>query len=245
MQGFLHYPNRHQDIMKQTSPLRGIAFDAFGTLFDVYSVGALAEQLFPGRGAALASLWRQKQIEYTFLRTLSGRYKPFLGVTDDALAFACAQLGLDLPAERRRQLMNQYACLSPFPENLGVLRELKALGLPMAILSNGTPEMLAVAIKSSGMTGLFDHVLSVDEVRQYKTSDAAYALGPAAFGCTAREILFVSSNGWDAAGASWYGYTTLWINRAGQPLEALDVTPSRIGRNLTDVLEFVRQGIPG
>lgn len=228
--------------MKQTAPLRAIAFDAYGTLFDVYSVGALAEQLFPGKGAALAALWRQKQIEYTFLRTLSGRYKPFLELTEDALGFASAQLGLELSPERRRQLMNQYACLSPFPENLGALRELKALGLPLAILSNGTPAMLEVAIKSAGMAGLFDHVLSVDAVGQYKTTDAAYALGPAAFGCPAREILFVSSNGWDAAGATWFGYTTLWINRSGQPLEALDVAPTRIGQRLTDVVAFVREG---
>src|SRR5574338_165764 len=211
--------------MKQPTTLRGIAFDAYGTLFDVYSVGAL---------------WRQKQIEYTFLRTLSHRYKPFLAVTADALGFACAQLGLDLTPERQRQLMNQYACLSPFPENLSALRDLKALGLPLGILSNGTSEMLEVAIKSAGMGGLFDHVLSVDAVGQYKTADAAYALGPAAFGCPAREILFVSSNGWDAAGATWYGYTTFWINRSGQPLEALDVAPTRSGQRLTDVVDFVR-----
>lgn len=227
--------------MKSSPAPRAIAFDAYGTLFDVYSVGALAEQLFPGRGAALAALWRQKQIEYTFLRTLSRRYAPFLTVTEDALGFAGAQLGLDLTPERQRQLMNQYACLTPFPENLGVLRELKALGLPLAILSNGTPAMLEVAIKSAGMSGLFDHVLSVDAVKQYKTADAAYALGPEAFGLPARDILFVSSNGWDAAGATWYGYTTLWINRSGQPLEALDVTPTRIGQRLTDVLAFIQE----
>ncbi|MBL8448190.1 MAG: haloacid dehalogenase type II [Zoogloeaceae bacterium] len=227
--------------MKSSPSPRAIAFDAYGTLFDVYSVGALAEQLFPGRGAALAALWRQKQIEYTFLRTLSRRYVPFLAVTEDALRFAGAQLGLDVTPERHRQLMNQYACLTPFPENLGVLRELKALGLPLAILSNGTPAMLEVAIKSAGMTGLFDHVLSVDAVKQFKTADAAYALGPEAFGLPAKEILFVSSNGWDAAGATWYGYTTLWINRSGQPIEALDVTPTRIGQRLTDALTFIQE----
>jgi 2-haloacid dehalogenase len=100
--------------------------------------------------------------------------------------------------------------------------------------------MLDVAIKSAGMNGLFDHVLSVDAVRQYKTADAAYALGPQAFGCTAREILFVSSNGWDAAGATWFGYTTFWINRNGQPLEELGVRPTAIGERLTDVVDFVR-----
>ena len=224
--------------MKQ---IRGVAFDAYGTLFDVYSVGAKAEQLFPGQGAALASLWRQKQIEYTFLRTLSHRYKPFLGVTEDALGFACAQLGLDLPPQSRRQLMNEYTCLSPFPENLAALRDLRSIGLPLAILSNGTPEMLQSAIESAGMEGLFDHVLSVDAVGQYKTSDAAYGLGPAAFGCPAAEILFVSSNGWDVSGAAWYGYTAFWINRSGQPLEALDVVPERIGRSLSEVVDFVRE----
>ena len=219
--------------------IQAVAFDAFGTLFDVYSVGLLAEQLYPGKGAILADLWRSKQIEYSFIRTLSGRYKPFLEVTQDGLVFAAARLGLTLDAQRRTQLMNQYACLSPFPENLGALKALKAAGVPTAILSNGTPGMLDVAIKSAGMNGLFDHVLSVDAVHQYKTSADAYALGPQAFGCPAERILFVSSNGWDAAGASWYGYTTFWINRSGQPLEQLDVTPTVQGRQLTDVVDFV------
>lgn len=225
--------------MKSSDRIRAIAFDAYGTLFDVYSVGALAEQLFPGKGEALASLWRLKQIEYSFLRTLSDRYKPFLEVTEDALVFAAKKLGLALGDSQRRQLMNEYACLSPFPENLGALRTLRALGLPMAILSNGTPGMLDVAIKSAGMTGLFDYVLSVDAVRRYKTSDAAYRLGPKAFGVPARDILFVSSNGWDAAGATWFGYTTFWINRSQQPMEELDVTPTGTGQGLTDVVDFV------
>jgi 2-haloacid dehalogenase len=224
-------------------PIRAIAFDAFGTLFDVYSVGALAEQLYPGKGDALAALWRQKQIEYSFLRTLSARYKPFLEVTEDGLAFAAKKLGLALGDGQKRQLMNQYACLSPFPENLAALKELRALGIPLAVLSNGTPGMLDVAIKSAGMAGLFDHVLSVDAVRQYKTAAAAYQLGPDAFACPAREILFVSSNGWDVAGATWFGYTTFWINRSQQPLEVLDVTPTATGRRLTEVVEFVRPHI--
>lgn len=227
--------------MKDLEPIRAIAFDAFGTLFDVYSVGALAEQLFPGKGEALAALWRLKQIEYSLLRTLSRRYKPFLEVTEDGLVFSAKKLGIDLTDAQRRQLMNQYACLSPFPENLDVLKQLRALGLPLAVLSNGTPQMLDVAIKSAGMHGLFEHVLSVDAVGQYKTSDAAYQLGPDAFGLPARQILFVSSNGWDAAGATWFGYTTFWVNRNGQPLEQLDVTPTAIGERLTDLLELARE----
>ncbi|WP_398308314.1 haloacid dehalogenase type II [Zoogloea sp.] len=219
--------------------IQAVAFDAFGTLFDVYSVGLLAEQLYPGKGAALADLWRSKQIEYSFIRSLSGRYKPFLDITRDGLCFAAAKLGLELDTVRCTQLMNQYACLSPFPENLGALKALKQAGIPTAILSNGTPGMLEVAIKSAGMHGLFDHVLSVDAVRRYKTSPDAYALAPAAFNCPAERILFVSSNGWDAAGASWYGFQTFWINRSGQPLEQLDVTPTVQGSLLTDVVDFV------
>lgn len=227
--------------MRNPPRIRAIAFDAFGTLFDVYSVGALAEQLFPGKGEALSALWRLKQIEYTFLRTLSGRYKPFLDVTEDGLVFAAHKLGIEMSAAQRRTMMNQYACLSPFPENLEALRTLRSLGMPMAVLSNGTRDMLDVAIKSAGMSGLFDHVLSVDAVRQYKTAPAAYRLGTDAFGCAAREILFVSSNGWDAAGATWFGYTTFWINRSGQPPEVLDVSPSATGRQLTEVVDYARK----
>lgn len=219
--------------------IQAVAFDAFGTLFDVYSVGLLAEQLYPGKGAALADLWRSKQIEYSFIRSLSGRYKPFWEITRDGLRFAAARLGLELDTVRCNQLMNQYACLSPFPENLGALQALKEAKVPTAILSNGTPEMLEVAIKSAGMHGLFDHVLSVDAVRKYKTSAEAYALAPAAFECPAERILFVSSNGWDAAGAGWFGFQTFWINRSGQPLEELDVPPTVQGSLLTDVVDFV------
>lgn len=222
-----------------TPKIRAVIFDAFGTLFDVYSVGALAEQLFPGKGEALAALWRQKQIEYAFIRTLSGRYKPFLAVTEDGLVFAARKLGLDLDDGARRQLMNQYACLSPFPENLAVLRKLRERGLPLAILSNGTPEMLDVAVRSAGMHGLFDQVLSVEQVGAYKTHPDAYGLGPAAFGCTPQEIVFVSSNGWDAIGATWFGYTSFWVNRGNQPPEQLDVTPSASGTTLDELLDFI------
>jgi 2-haloacid dehalogenase len=195
-----------------------------------------------GQGATLAELWRQKQIEYSFIRSLSGRYKPFWDITRDGLDFAAARLGLALDGAQRTQLMNQYACLSPFPENLAALRRLKDAGLPTAILSNGTPEMLQVAIKSAGMQGLFDHVLSVDAVRKYKTHPDAYALAPAAFGLAPERILFVTSNGWDAAGASWYGFTTFWINRSGQPLEALDVAPTATGRTMDDVVAYLIGG---
>jgi 2-haloacid dehalogenase len=223
--------------------IRAIAFDAYGTLFDVYSVGALAEQLFPGKGTELSVLWRDTQVGYTRLRTLSNRYVPFWQVTEDALAFSARRLGLDLAEDSRRRLMSQYACLSAFPENLGALKELKKLGLPLAILSNGTPDMLDIAVKSAGMIGLFDHILSVEAVKKYKTAPEAYQLGPDAFKLPTREILFVSSNCWDAIGAAWFGYTTFWINRSGQPLEELGAQPAAQGRLLTDVVSYVKTSL--
>lgn len=221
--------------------IKAIAFDAYGTLFDVYSVGAAAEQLFPGKGAELANLWRDTQIAYTRVRTLSNRYVPFYQVTEDALVFSARKLGLNLAPEDRKRLMGEYACLSAFPENLGTLKELRAMGIPMAILSNGTPEMLDIAVKSAGMTGLFDHLLSVESVKKYKTASEAYQLGPDAFKLPTRDILFVSSNCWDAIGATWFGYTTFWINRSGQPLEELGTTPGAQGRLLTDIVDYVRK----
>ena len=217
---------------------RAVLFDAYGTLFDVYSVGLLAEQLFPGHGEKLGVLWRDKQIEYTRLVSMSGQYRPFWDLTRAGLRFAAQRLGLALDAAAEERLMNQYRHLSAFPENLEVLRALQSRGIKAGILSNGDPEMLGVAVKSAGFSGLLDPVLSVHGLRKYKTDPAAYALGPQALGLPARDILFVSSNGWDAIGATWYGYTTLWVNRAGLPIEQLDTTPSRIGSSLRDVLDF-------
>ena len=217
---------------------RAVLFDAYGTLFDVYSVGLLAEQLFPGFGERLSILWRDKQIDYTRLTSMSGQYKPFWDLTRAGLRFAALRLGLDLSAQAEDQLMNQYRHLSAFPENRDVLAELRARNVPAGILSNGDPEMLGVAVKSAGFSGLLAHVISVHPIRKYKTDPAAYALGSAAFNLPAREILFVSSNGWDAIGATWFGYTTLWVNRAGLPLEQLNTAPTRIGSSLRDVLDF-------
>lgn len=215
-----------------------VLFDAYGTLFDVYSVALLAEQLFPGQGERLAVLWRDKQIEYTRLVSMSGRYRPFWDLTRAGLRYAAARLGLVLDAAAEERLMNQYRHLSAFPENRDVLAELARRGIPAGILSNGDPEMLAVAVKSAGFAELLQQVLSVHGVQRYKTDPAAYALGPQAFGLPAKDILFVSSNGWDAIGATWYGYTTLWVNRAGAPPEQLDTEPTRTGSSLRDVLTF-------
>lgn len=221
--------------------IQAIIFDAYGTLFDVYSIGALAERLFPGKGAAVAELWRDKQIEYTRLRTLSNTYKPFWEVTQDALVFCCRKLGLPLTLDAQTQLMGQYAKLQAFPENLGVLQALKAEGLKLAILSNGNPDMLDAAVRAAGMDGLFTQVLSVDSVQKFKTAPEAYQLGPDMLGVAARDTLFVSSNGWDICGAAWFGYRTFWVNRSGAPMEELGVTPNAEGRTLDDLRSHVAQ----
>jgi 2-haloacid dehalogenase len=217
--------------------LRAVLFDAYGTLFDVYSVGLLAEQLFPGQGERLAVLWRDKQIDYTRLTSMSGRYRPFWDLTRAGLRYAAQRLQLALDAAAEERLMNQYRHLSAFPENLSVLSALQRRGVPTGILSNGDPAMLAVAVKSAGFGGLLQHQISVDAVQRYKTDPAAYALGPQALALPAREILFVSSNAWDAVGATWFGYTTLWVNRAGLPLEQLDTEPTHTGTSLQAVLD--------
>jgi len=225
---------------------RAVLFDAYGTLFDVYSVALAAEQLFPGHGQALAVLWRDKQIEYTRLVTTSNggaHYQPFWQLTRAALIYAIKRLlpqaatqELDAQVER---LMNQYRSLSAFPENREVLQQLKARGVGTGILSNGDPAMLQLAVKSAALEGLLDHVISVDGIRKYKTAPEAYALGEHATGLKAQQILFVSCNAWDALAATWYGYQTLWVNRYQLPFEELGTQPSHVGTNLRDVLQYV------
>ncbi|MFC6281438.1 MULTISPECIES: haloacid dehalogenase type II [Polaromonas] len=228
--------------LPSTDAPRAVLFDAYGTLFDVYSVGLLAEQLFPGHGQALGVLWRDKQIEYSRLVTTSNdgaHYQPFWELTRAGLRYACQRLELDLTQEREQQLMNQYRHLSAFPENREVLQALKDKGIVTGILSNGDPSMLDVAVKSAGLDGLLDHVISVDGIRKYKTHPAAYALGEQATGLKAQDMAFVSCNGWDALAATWYGYRTLWVNRYQLPFETLGTQPSHTGSSLRDVLTLL------
>ncbi len=238
-------------------PPRAVLFDAYGTLFDVYSVGALAEELFPGQGQPLSVLWRDKQIEYTRLVTTSNHgahYQPFWTLTRAALVYAIKKLVAHADATgaagefdtnfeakfapRIERLMDQYRHLSAFPENRQVLSELKARGIPTGILSNGDAAMLNAAVQSAGLQGLLDHVISVDPIRKYKTHPEAYALGEQATGLSAGQIVFVSSNAWDALAATWYGYQTLWVNRYHLPFEELGTSPTRSGTSLRDVLDF-------
>ncbi len=226
---------------------KAVLFDAYGTLFDVYSVGLLAEQLFPGHGTALSQVWRDKQIEYSRLVTTSNHgahYRPFWDLTRAALVYAIKRLvpgQADRPDSDSRidQLMNQYRSLSAFPENRAVLQQLRDAGLVTGILSNGDPAMLGLAVKSAGLDGLLDHVISVDRVRLYKTAPEAYALGEQATGLRARQIGFVSCNAWDALAATWYGYQTLWVNRYQLPFEELGTQPHHVGSSLRDARVFL------
>jgi 2-haloacid dehalogenase len=220
------------------APPKAVLFDVYGTLLDVYSVGLRAEQMFPGAGERLARAWRDKQIDYSRLVSMSGRYRPFWQLTRDALQVSAAALRLPLDAAGEDGLMNEYRHLSAFPENRAVLLALADRGVRIGVLSNGDPDMLDVTLRSAGLIELIDPILSVHATQRYKTDPAAYALGPQALGLAASEILFVSSNCWDAIGATWYGYTTLWINRADTPMEQLGIQPTRVGHSLRDVLEF-------
>ena len=217
---------------------RAVLFDAYGTLFDVYSVGVVAERLFPGMGERLGILWRDKQIEYTRLTSMSGQARSFRDCTRAGLRYAARRFDLALDDAAERELMGAYERLSPFAENHAVLVELRRRDVRAGILSNGDPDMPEAVVRHAGFAELLDPVLSVEGTGRFKTDPATYALGTRALGLGAGEVLFVSSNCWDAIGATWFGYTTLWINRFALPLDELGTAPTGIGTRLTDVLDF-------
>lgn len=228
--------------------IKAVVFDAYGTLFDVYSIQALAESLYPDKGADIAVKWRDKQIEYTRLITQSdphnpsgSRYfRPFWELTRLSLEYTLDRLKLDRASGQTDQLMQQYAHLTAFPENLTVLQEIKAMGLTTAILSNGSTDMLRSAVNSAGMGNVLDHIISVDAVRLFKTSPESYALVQQSIPVRQEEVLFVSSNAWDALGATWFGFKTHWVNRQGLPFEALSPQPHFSGPDLRSVLVSLR-----
>ena len=213
-------------------PIRGYVFDAYGTLFDVHSV-VEAGRAITADPMALSLAWRQKQLEYTWLRSLMRRYEDFWAVTEDSLRWAIARLGLSATEADVRRLMDAYLSLACFPEVPAALAPLA--GRPRAILSNGAPRMLAAAVASSGLAKHLDHVLSVDAVKTYKPSPEVYALAPKALGIAAGDLLFVSSNAWDVAGAKSFGYQVAWCNRAAAPAENLGAAPDSEIRSLTDL----------
>ncbi len=218
-------------------------FDVFGTLLDVYSVTRRAEEMFAGQGEQLARLWREKQIEYSRLRTMSSRYVSFSEITRDALEYSLQALKLSAGPSDVARLADEYKRLAPFADVAPALVKLQEAGVRLGVLSNGDSEMLETALVNSGLHRYIDLVLSADQVRAFKTSPLVYALGPRALKLQPHQITFVSSNCWDACGAAWYGYTSFWVNRADAVVERLGVKLNGIGTSLTDAAEFVLQEI--
>ena len=224
--------------------IKAVVFDAYGTLFDVYSIQVLAESLYPGQGADIAIKWRDKQIEYTRLITQSDPhnssgsqyYRPFWELTRLSLEYTLDRLKLERGSGQVEKLMQQYAHLTPFPENLAALQKIKGMGLTTAILSNGSEDMLTSAVNSAGMKEVLDHVISVDPIRLFKISPESYGLVQQSILVNKDEVLFVSSNAWDVLGATWFGFTTHWVNRQGLPFEALEPKPHFSGPDLNSVL---------
>jgi 2-haloacid dehalogenase len=212
--------------------LDALVYDAYGTLYDVHSVMQRCDGIFPGRGGELSRLWRAKQLEYTWQRSLMQRYAPFSTVTREALAYACEALRLELTAERMEALMSEYHRLALFPDASRSFARLK--GVKRAILSNGSPDMLEPLVAHSGLE--LDVVISVDELKLYKPSPAVYALAVSRLNIPKEKIGFVSSNCWDAIGAKAFGFTVFWVNRAGAPLDRLGLAPDRVVQSLDEVL---------
>jgi len=207
----------------------------------VLSVTSLCEQMFPGNGTALAAMWRAKQLHYTLLRSMMNRYTDFWQVTRDGLVYAARVLELDLDAATRTRLMDAYMTLAAFPDVKPGLQQLKAMGLRLAVLSNGEPKMLESAARSAGIADLLDAVISVDEVKVFKPSPRVYELAATHINIPQNRIGFVTSNNWDAHGAGSAGLTTFWIQRAAaEPAEELGYPPAHIVRSLTDLPNIIR-----
>jgi 2-haloacid dehalogenase len=221
--------------------VKAFAFDAYGTLFDVFSVTALCEELFPDKGGALAQLWRAKQLQYSMLRSLMGRHRDFWQLTEDGLAYAAASLKLDLTGDKCARLMEAYLSLKAFPDARPGLEALRAQGLRLAILSNGEPKMLEAAARSAGIGGLLDRIISVEDVKIFKPSPRTYNLGAECLGVHASELGFVSSNSWDVAGAASAGLLTFWIQRsAAEPPEKLGFAAGHVVSAVSDLAPLVR-----
>jgi 2-haloacid dehalogenase len=227
--------------MLKPPAIRALVFDAYGTLFDVHSIAATCECLFPGKGAALSHAWRVKQLEYTWLRNSMQRHVDFNQVTQDALRVACEALALSYTDAVLDELNHAYRTLQPFADARSALATLNAAQQKpkLAILSNGAPDMLNAVVKHNGFDTLFDAVLSVEDVGVFKPDPHVYQLAVDRLGVAKNEIGFVSSNGWDAAGAKAFGFNVFWINRSGAPAERLGVMPDYVVKSLDEVAQML------
>jgi 2-haloacid dehalogenase len=227
--------------LSSRSAISAFVFDAYGTLFDVHSIVALAEEIAPRNGAALSRVWRTKQLEYSWLQSLMATpaqpREDFAALTAHALDYAIAALALPMDAAARRRLLDAYLHLSPHPDAAATLRALAPR--PRVILSNGTRAMLAPLIEASGLEPLLDDVLSVDDAGIFKPHPDVYRLATTRLALPAERIGFVSANGWDAAGAKAFGFMTFWINRDGLPVERHAPPPDFILRSLAEIPALV------
>ena len=219
--------------------MKAFVFDAYGTLFDVFSITALCEQLFPGHGKDLSQMWRRKQLEYSWLRSLMGRYRDFWGLTEDALVYSANSLKLDLTSDARAQLMESYLHLAAFPDVKPGLNDLKQAGVRLAILSNGEPRMVGAAVESAGLGTLIDDIFSVDSLKIFKPSPRVYDLLPSGLKLDKDQIGFVSSNNWDVNGAGSAGLHTFWLRRSMETPEELGYAAARSISALTELRSFV------
>lgn len=225
---------------KSPDTIRAVAFDGF-PIFDPRPVMALAKTLYAGNGEAFFGQFRTRLFEYQWLRALGGAYKDFFSIIDDAHRAAAAQLGLDATEKNRALLQDAFLALQAWPDVPAALAALKAKGIKLAFLSNMTERMLNAGITNAKLDGVFDFVLSTDTIKTYKPDPRAYQLGVDALGLPKEQIAFAAFAGWDAAGATWFGYPTVWINRLGAPPEQLGAAPLATGQGLDTLIRFVNE----
>lgn len=224
---------------KEPHKIKAVAFDGF-PIFDPRPIFALAETLFPGKGAELSDAWRTRQFEYQWLRALSGQYADFWKATEDGLIFAARKLNIKMTGAQREQLMGAYLKLKAWPDVPESLQALKDAGIRLTFLSNLTADMLHTNMRNAGIESYFDHAISTDRIKTFKPDPHAYQLGVDVLGLEREEIAFAAFAGWDMAGAKWFGYPTFWVNRAGFPDEELGVKADGTGKSLKQLVEFVR-----
>ena len=222
---------------------KAVAFD-YLVLFDASSVVNAAEQAFPGKGRELAQLWRTRQFEYTWLRSITDSYVDFFAVTEDALVYAANAMKLELTTERKQRLLNAYLHLAPWPDTADTLQRLREHGIRVIALANFSPTMLHANAENAGLTGLFDALVSTDTNRTYKPDPRAYQLGMERLHLPKHDILFAAFGGWDDTGAQAFDYPTVWVNRSNQPVEELGIRPDHISTDLRGLLEFVLSSPP-